>query len=507
MKMCASYFSKLSLIIILRGLRSLFLLSSLFVWNSYATADLNPYSANNTLYPPSGVPTTGWTGGFRTSNYGYPTESVPPKYKSITPKFDPYGSGGLPQKPLTTTSAEAYVKYVRAFITPAIEGAINAPQSWTPEQVGWYDMIWNANGSKLPDGSIDAESGREALIGSYTGQILPPSTFSEYTDKKGNKIAPPKDYFQNHAVIYYNDTAASLLGKIWEDPFNPNISDTQYPAGSVAVKIEFVTLDSNQWKAMENSFGPSVFRPTVKDLLNDKIEVKPAQMVATTFSQLVVKVKDPVASPNTGWVFMVFAYDKDGLGTLPTNVWDRATAVGAMWGNDPGYTKKPSEPGPNLELKETWINPDAPQYTMATLGWGKRLSGPMDVGTRHNVVTVSGARYPCKLAPTPTDCPSFRASSCLSCHGSSQFPFVANLYPSPNLVFPQDGKDEFLFYDPASPEWMEWFQNRSGDEAMSGSGRKGIIATDYDMLLTFSLMAANASAGSNAFLLHQMPGH
>lgn len=488
----------------MRRLRSAGMLVSLLVWSASATAGLDPFASNNTLYPTE-------TGNkFRVSNYDYPTASGSVKYKSVTPMFDPYGAGGLPIKPLSTraggSSVKAYIKYVRDFITPAVQGAINDPANWSSAQVGWYDMIWNANGSKLPDGSIDAESGREALIGAYTGQILPPTTFRAYTDKKGNTVLPPTEYFQNHAVIYYNDTAAGLLGKIWKDPFDPDLSDTQYPCGSVVVKIEFVTLDSTQWGAMENSFGPNVFRPTVKDLLDSSVKVKPAKIVPTTFSQLVVKVKDTVASPDTGWVFMVFAYDKDVPGTTPDTVWDRATAVGAMWGNDPELANNPGGIAPNGgALQETWINPDAPKYAMATLGWGGRLSGPMDLGTRHNVVTVSGERYACD--PAPGECPTFPASSCLSCHGSSQFPFVMNLYPSPNLIFPRDGKDEFLLYDPGTAEWAEWFQNRSGNEAMAGSGWTGIVATDYDMLLTFSIMAANAAAGGNDFLLHHMPGH
>jgi hypothetical protein len=120
------------------------------------------------------------------------------------------------------------------------------------------------------------------------------------------------------------------------------------------------------------------------------------------------------------------------------------------------------------------------------------------VGLRHNVVTVSGKRY--------NRGNSFPASSCVSCHGSAQYPFVANLYPSPNMHFPEDGA-QFLFFDPGSASWAEWFQNRPGNMAMSGRQRSGIIAVDYDMMLTFALATANASAGAEAFRRPKVHGH
>ena len=122
----------------------------------------------------------------------------------------------------------------------------------------------------------------------------------------------------------------------------------------------------------------------------------------------------------------------------------------------------------------------------------------MDVGRRHNVVTVSGKRY--------QDGNAFAATSCLSCHSSAQYPFVANLYASPNLVFPEDGS-QFLFFDPGSAQWAQWFQNRPGNVPFSGHGHSGIIATDYDMLLTFALSTANGKVGADAFIQHKMPGH
>ncbi len=42
---------------------------------------------------------------------------------------------------------------------------------------------------------------------------------------------------------------------------------------------------------------------------------------------------------------------------------------------------------------------------------------------------------------------------------------------------------------------------------MTGQGRRGIYPTDYDMLLTFALSAANAAAGGSSFLQQLGAGH
>ena len=156
---------------------------------------------------------------------------------------------------------------------------------------------------------------------------------------------------------------------------------------------------------------------------------------------------------------------------------------------------------PKGELQETWVTDELPHFITDGLGWGGRLAGPLDVGIRHNVVTVSGKRYGTgqrirrRLA----------SSACVSCHSSAQYPFVANLYPSPNMVFPEEG-GQFLFFDPGSRLWAQWFQNRSGTEALSGKGRKDIVGTDYDMMLTFALMRANGSADTDASSAHPRAG-
>ncbi len=432
----------------------------------------DPFAGNNTVYPDAKE----WNGPTRTSNYDYPSVAPVAKWLAVRP-------GGT----LTVKTAPQYVAAVKKFIEADMSALVNDPLKWSPQTAGWFDMPWGGQGTPMANGKIDPESGREMLLGSYTGQILQPSSYPS---------APPKTAFQNHAVVYYNDVAGYQLGRIWKDPFHPSLADAQFPEGSMVVKVEGVNLTDDEWPILKNSSISHIYRPTPASVTNEPDPTKRVPIVTPLrFLQMAVRVKDSIASPATGWVFIAFAYDTRSRGATP---WDRALPVGATWGNDPELAKFPDGRGPNGQLKETWIADGLPKFITDGLGWGGRLAGPLDVGVRHNVMTVSGKRY--------VDGNSFPASACVSCHGSAQYPFVANLYPSPNMVFPEDG-GQFLFFDPGSPLWGQWWQNRPGSQAMTGKGRNGIVGTDYDMMLTFALMRANGSADTDAFIRHRLAGH
>lgn len=455
----------------------LLLLGGVLSCGSLMAAQPDPFAGNNTVYPALSE----WPHGFRTSNYDYPSQMPPARWLQVRPK-----------EPLTKKTAPAYVAAVKKFIERDLSGLVNDPLRWTPQQAGWYDMPWGGQGSPMANGQIDPESGREALLGSYTGQILQPISYPS---------DPPKLAFQNHAVVYYNDVAAAQLGKIWRDPFRPDLKAAQFPEGSMVVKVEAATLTEDQWPVLKNSTVSYIYRPSVESLLKQPDPTKrPAVITPMRFLQMAVRVKDSVASPQTGWVFIAFFYDTRASGAT---AWDRAMPVGAMWGNDPSLNRYPDGRGPNGELQQTWVANNLPGFVTDGLGWGGRLAGPLDLGIRHNVVTVSGKRFGTGDPKRPSD---LGASSCVSCHSSAQYPFVANLYPSPNMVFPREG-GEFLMYDPGSTQWAQWFQNRPGNQAMSGKGRQGIVATDYDMMLTFALMTANGSADTNTFVRHPAAGH
>ncbi|MEA2029298.1 MAG: hypothetical protein U9N49_10040, partial [Campylobacterota bacterium] len=192
-------------------------------------------------------------------------------------------------------------------------------------------------------------------------------------------------------------------------------------------------------------------------------------------------VKDSIAAPQTGWVFATLVYDRNAQG----DIWDKMVPLGAMWGNDPDVN---SEKNPKQELMETYINPKAPEWTKVTLGYGKRLSGPFDIAVKYNV-DVNG-----------TILPSLRSSSCLSCHGTSEY--KKGSYSMSTFLYPaKEYKSKpWKMYTSGSKEWNEWFQNRWGDVPQ----RKGTIALDYSTFLSGVLMnyeAATSTKEQNSSIL------
>lgn len=444
------------------------LIAAMFAQPAWAA---DPMASNNGLYPEPGVDT--YDGRFLLANLDYPSD--PPGHRWSL-------GGGVGQ--LTTGNAQEYATALKAYLEPTLRTLIEDPGSWDPAAAGWYDLVWSGAGDPGSFKGIDPTSGREAIMNTYTGQIMPADTFfPPYT---------PSVDVQNHAVIYYDGVAASMLDELWQNIFAPDMRAMDFPDGSVVVKAEAVTPTPEEWSVLQNASSWTVFRPTVADQKAGKTPMVP-QVLTVHPLQMAIKVKDPVASPTTGWVFMALVYDATSDGATP---WDRFVPVGIMWGNDPEFARYPDGRPEGAELSETWLNPDRPGFTDSTLGWGGRLAGPMDVATRHNVVTPSGQRF--------QGADHLRASSCMSCHGAAEFPFTANLYPSPNKSFPRDGS-QFLLYDPGSAEWARWFQSRPGDEPLSGN--IGGQALDYDMAIMFALSANAAAVGKFEFAVEGFDGH
>lgn len=418
--------------------------------NTVHAAD--PYASNNGLYPPydSNDPTAPpWKGSYRTANFDYPT---------LAPK-----STWLAQTkgvPLTLATAPVYVNALKKYVEPSMRDMIEKPNEWNSKKAGWYDMPWQAEG--------DATGGREAILGSFSGQVLPPGTFANL-----------KTPLQNFTVVYYDALSATMLKKLWANPFNPNRASAQFPEGAMVIKAAAVSATPEEWPVVTGSTVWNVWRPAIADLNNPSPQPK---LLPVRVMQFDIIVKDSKASPQTGWVFTTFVYNADAPGK---STWDKLVPLGAMWGNDPDVARRyPAK----LALKETWINrAGSAPYAFEQLGWEGRLSGPIDVSKRHKVIYTDG------MLPKPEQ----RASSCMSCHGTAQYPFVANLYPSPNRTFPRDGST-FLMYPPGSTDWNKWFQNRSGKQPQNAGA--GAVALDYDMLVMFALGAFDAAAGSDRYL-------
>ncbi len=439
-----------------------------------AASAQDPLASNNGLYPGASE----WDGRFLAANLDYPM----PASNDIVLASNSW-SPARNREPLNVDSAADYADRLRVHLSRTLRTLIDKPEEWDPVRAGWYDLVWSGEGSQTANG-IDPTSGREALMNTYSGQIVPPETFSE----PYRPTAP----VQNHAVIYYNHVAAGMLGRLWSNIYTPNLSQAEFPTGSIVVKVEAVTNTESNWNAVANSGLWHVFRPTTEDQARNEPDLVP-QVIPVRPFQIAVRVKDPVAAPETGWVFAIYVHDANAEGDTP---WDRFVPVGLQWGNDPEHAENFLDLKGMEPLQQNWINPAAPAFARDTLGWGGRLAGPMDVATRHNVITVSGKRY--------TGDTSLSASSCQSCHGAAEFPFTANLYPSPNRILPRDGRP-FLMYDPGSADWARWFQNRPGTEAMSANiGGEGV---GYDLALMNALSTHAQAMGIQAFVRGSLHVH
>ena len=338
---------------------------------------------------------------------------------------------------------------------------IETPSHWYPAKNRWFDMPWMGPG-QLTGTGIDPMSGREAILGAFSGQTLLKETFA------GSGLTVD---MQNHTVIYYDSVAPKCSGN-FGPPVQAESLGSVVPGRSDGGQGSRRDADARAVADPRGLDFMDVFRPAVEDTQgpthDPKSEAGKAKVLDLRVLQFDIIVKDSLASPQTGWVFMTFVYDKDAPGR---GTWDKLVPLGAMWGNDPKFANEPGGTDPNGgPLQETWINPAAPQYAKATLGWGGRLSGPIDVAERHNVLLTNGQNVPVH-----------RASSCLSCHGTAQFPFIANLYPSPNKTFPPEGQT-FPMYVPGSDMWAHWFQNRAGissAKSEQGHGRAGLRHADH----------------------------
>ncbi len=438
---------------------------------STAASHADPMTSNNGLYPKQSA----YDGGFIAANLNYPN----------APSTEAFPPGGPSGQALTIENAGEYMRTFKDHIAPSFSTIINDPEKWDPVAAGWYDLVWSGAGSEK-GGVTDPTSGREALMNTYTGQIIHSSTFSEPN-------RPDTEWVQNHAVMYYNDHAAVMLGELWEDLYDADISRLNFPEGSIVIKGEATTPKISEWpQVLKNAATWKVFRPDTQDAGNNN-EPLTAEVVEAHPLQLSIKIKDSVASPQTHWVYMAFVYDANSPGVEP---WDRFVPVGAMWGNDPKFADDPNGLPQGAKLQETWINPNAPAFTRDTLGWGGRLAGPMDVATRQGVITTGGKYY------EPED--DVGSSSCISCHSSAEFPWTMNLYPSPNRAFPRNG-EPFLLYEPGSVEWAQWFQNRPGNVGMS-QGR-GPVATDYDMAIMFALGETQRVSGAPGLAIENFDAH
>jgi hypothetical protein len=294
---------------------------------------------------------------------------------------------------------KAYMMGVRSYV---FEGNIEVDWRVQDNKVRkWYHMPWQHYGP----------TGREGIHGlTKEAPIQAQQLAQTQTSKTG----------QTYAVGFYNPPGGYAIGQVWKQHFKPDtkwLAENGFPEGTVVGKLLFITLPNTdvpslavnpiQWDAyVATSF-------TSSDRIIQKV----------TLIQMDIAVRDKRAP--LGWFFGTFQYN----GTLANkNPWENLIPVGLMVGNDPDVTADTySNPQPvvtkiNPAIKESFIN-DGPELPPSHLGWNGRLNGPVD---------------------NPR-------SSCMSCHMTAETPVLSQASP----LFEKNPPS----FDPASKEWMRWFQN------------------------------------------------
>lgn len=310
-------------------------------------------------------------------------------------------------------------KYILAVKDYVFEGNINRPgydQDFFLEDNtvrNWYHAPWLHYGKE----------GREGFHGlTQEGPIFP------------GMLSPNQEELrQTYAVAFYNEPGGYTLGKVWEDPQNPNVSYMQkntFPVGTIVAKLLFTTATPEEVAYLKNPLAwdayayKSYFKKNddqcipngkMDDAEQEPLNCRTVQQV--NLIQMDIMVRDPRADSTGGWVFGTFAYNGD---RNMANKWNNMQPVGLMWGNDPDVKDNWTNVPPiktriNGNLKQSIINED-PTLPPMHLGWAGRLNGPVD---------------------NPS-------SSCLSCHSTAEYPSIANILPQG---------------EPGSKEWMKWFRN------------------------------------------------
>ncbi|MFC5570989.1 hypothetical protein ACFPN1_13055 [Lysobacter yangpyeongensis] len=436
--------------------------------------------AATTTATPYAPPTVGTPAGYRgfAGSYAYPAETPPPP-----PGGYPW-TQSLKGQPITPQTAGAYVDLLKQYIgddmvrllsDPRMEGQ---PSAWDPAKLGWYNQPWLA-------------PIRDGIHGTYMGS----SCFSPVLFPKSGLKSP----FTTYVLVFYNDVAGRSLQRVWgSTSMSPDLSNNmpQFDEGSIIVKAAFSTADAATWPPMQGALPWTIYTPAF-DCDSQSFASTPSQF-AVNFFQFDIIVKDSQAAPKTGWVFSTLTFDNSvaaSTGTPAGDAWQRMVPLGAMWGNDPQATKA-GDP-----LLENWINPAAPLYATETLGWGGRLSGPND-GAQQNppyVICTGAGCDPKATCKDPSTCklvdvggPNLAMSSCMSCHGVSQYAMASFLLPTPlakisatGQPVPASSQGNLVFFEEGSADWMRWFQSRPGTQPQDPNNRQVLAAADYAMNFPF----------------------
>ncbi|MBO9731438.1 MAG: hypothetical protein J7623_22550 [Chitinophaga sp.] len=369
-------------------------------------------------------------------SHDYPT--------SFTPIVDPPWRRALNGHPIDSSNVFPYMDSLKNYIAPRVIPFFTSNTTWTSAKYGWFNEPWLG-------------SQREAILGAYLGNGNPANMFKTLKEAEAG-----------YALVLYDSIAAYTVGQIWGktgQKVNLMNDAAQFKEGSVIVKLAFSNVNGPDWSPMDGAQTFDVY-DTIPTRADPRLGY---QMRKVSFFQMDIIVKDSATSPQTGWVYSTFVYDKLKPGK---SFWDKMVPLGAMWGNDPDVNSPLQPPYP--PLKETIINKLAPEYSRETLGWGGRLSGPNDGAVAQEAFDINTGKKYNNLA----------LSSCMSCHSPAQDTFVSFLLPGP---FPND---TLFVYTPGSPKWKLWFRNNYGNVPFD----QGQVAMDYDMVMAFKSVGAYEAA-------------
>jgi hypothetical protein len=282
------------------------------------------------------------------------------------------------------------------------------------------------------------DAGREPLNG-LTRERGPDAGDVAHGSIKGGQV---------WAVGWYNNVGATTFAQVYGDPCNPKLpASLDFPENTVSIKFLFTTIDKDVLPYLEGA-------PEVEGMVDseanegDYDNAIPNNRVKRKLRLLQVDlaVKDKRAT-ETGWVFATYAWMDSG-----NKKWkDNLAPVTLMWGDDPKvYDENIKQSFINTSLKGTLYGWKKRRF----LGFNGRGNGPAD-----------NAR-----------------SSCISCHGSAQYPRpkIGNLNWRLSL---KKAKDDVNY---RKNHVNERFNNiKSGD--LFDSKIDGAAALGYSLQMQFGL--------------------
>jgi hypothetical protein len=338
---------------------------------------------------------------------------------------------------------QGYLRAVLETVKPHIRRDGRKLVGTTSEQ--WWISLW-----------LDyTASGREPFMG-LTKERGPESGDLSPTNVEGHQV---------WAVGFYNAPGATILGKVFADPCNPQLPQSlNFPEGTVSVKFLFTDASTDEVTYLRD--GPE-YDANI-DRAGSGSQGRPVaqrQKRSVRLLQVDISVKDRRAV-ETVWVFGTFGWVGPPKGD---GLYDNLVPVSLQWGNDPGVV--------TTTLAQSWTNPDLRNvmYGWAkrpTLGFNGRANGPAD-----NI-----------------------RSSCLSCHAAARSPRSSKGL----LGFRFDMDNDITDQDKLRAHVDTWFGNLKGGDLFDPT-EPAVSALDYSLQLDAAIFRM-CRACQNGDLTGPTPG-